>query len=102
MNPPEPDAGARFLAVAFLDEIAAAPDLLEDYAQLFAGRSDCSLVVLAEGFEAVDLEPVLRPIAEAHATSPIIISSREADTSSEVELFRSFGSDLHAMEAHSA
>jgi DNA-binding transcriptional LysR family regulator len=45
---------------------------------------------------------VYRPIAEAHATSPIIISSRESDTSSEVELFRSFGSDLQAMEAHSA
>lgn len=34
---------------------------------------------------------VYRPLTEAHATSPIIISSRDADTSAAVELFRAIG-----------
>ena len=62
----QPASGpARFLAVSFLDEIAAAPDLLAEYAQLFASRPDCTLVILAEGFESATLERSLQPLAEA-------------------------------------
>ncbi len=42
---------------------------------------------------------VYRPLKEAHATSPIIISSRDADSSSEVALFRAIGQELVAAEA---
>jgi hypothetical protein len=54
-----------FLALAYLDEIAATPDLLADYAQLFDGRTDVTLAVLAAGFEDVDLARELQPLAEA-------------------------------------
>ena len=54
-----------FVALGFLDEIAATPDLLAEYAQLFDGRTDVTLVVVAAGFEGVDLERVLQPLASA-------------------------------------
>lgn len=65
MPPLDEPAAAPFAALGFLDEIAAAPDLLADYALLFEGRSDTTLIVLAEGFEGVDLEGALRPLVEA-------------------------------------
>ncbi|MEY2517825.1 MAG: hypothetical protein QOJ89_5189, partial [bacterium] len=79
-----PADAARFLAVAFLDEIAAAPDLLADYARLFEGRSDTTLVVLAPGFAGVDLESALRPMAEAlgldrDGSADVLVLTEDAD-----------------------
>ncbi|HET6171005.1 MAG TPA: sulfatase-like hydrolase/transferase [Gaiellales bacterium] len=56
---------APFLVLGFFGEIAAKPDMLADYARVFAGRTDTTLVVLAPGFEAGHLTREIQPLAEA-------------------------------------
>jgi hypothetical protein len=60
-----PQDDASFLVLAFFGEIASATDMLADYARIFAGRSDTTLVVLAPGFEAAHLTREIRPLAVA-------------------------------------
>jgi hypothetical protein len=61
----EEPAPAGFMALGFLDEIASAPDLLADYARVFDGRTDATLVVLAPGCDGAELGTALAPVASA-------------------------------------
>jgi FkbM family methyltransferase len=59
---PSPDG---FVALGFLEEIVGTPDLLADYARVFEGRHDATLVVLAPGFDGGELSLALEPVALA-------------------------------------
>ena len=55
----------RFLSVAFLDELLAAPEMLHAYARAFDGRTDATLAVLAPFEEPTSLARAFEPIAVA-------------------------------------
>jgi SAM-dependent methyltransferase len=61
-----PRADARaFVSVAFLDELFAAPEMLQEYARAFDGRADATLAVLAPFEEPAVLEEAFGPVATA-------------------------------------